>query len=88
MATLFRFMFIKSLCGESREKISSFCFTFEMCSRACNIRRRDLIVFYVKKLARVRSEAIKEKYWQRCFFFFFSNSYFYIVLSFASSSAG
>lgn len=61
-----------------------------MCSRACNIRRRGLIVFYVKKLARVRSESIKEEILAKMFlffFFFFSNCHFCIAPPSVSSSA-
>lgn len=64
-------MFIKSLCGEAREKILSFRFTFEMCSRACNIRRRGLIVLYRKEISACAERSDQEEIWQRCFFCFF-----------------
>lgn len=76
-------MFIKSLCGEAREKILSFCFTFEMCSRACNIRRRGLIVLYCKEISACAERSDQEEIWQRCFFCFFllssRNSHFSII---------
>lgn len=82
--SLFRFIFLTT--GEPREKISSFCFTFEMCSRACNIRQWDLIVFYIKKLACVKrndQKKILRKISNVFFFIFFSILlllFFFLVL--------